>query len=79
MPPACACRCSGPPGWWSGPTAASGNSGNSTEPHLHFQLMDHRSVLFVAGLPFRLARFEVDGAARPASPADGRPFTVAAT
>jgi murein DD-endopeptidase MepM/ murein hydrolase activator NlpD len=30
-----------------------GNSGNSAEPHLHFQLMDHPSVLLVAGLPSR--------------------------
>jgi murein DD-endopeptidase MepM/ murein hydrolase activator NlpD len=58
--------------------ADCGNSGNSTEPPLHFQLQDHRSVLFAAGLPFRLARFEVDGAPGSGVPANGRPFTVAA-
>lgn len=30
-----------------------GNSGNSSEPHLHFQLMDHPSPLRAAGLPMR--------------------------
>jgi murein DD-endopeptidase MepM/ murein hydrolase activator NlpD len=58
--------------------AECGNSGNSSEPHLHFQLMDHPSVLFAAGLPFRLARFEVDGVAGAGVPVAGRPFTVAA-
>ena len=33
--------------------AECGNSRNSTEPHLHFQLMDHPSVLQAAGLPVR--------------------------
>jgi murein DD-endopeptidase MepM/ murein hydrolase activator NlpD len=32
--------------------AACGNSGNSSEPHLHFQLMDRPGVLLGAGLPF---------------------------
>jgi hypothetical protein len=34
--------------------ARAGNSGNSSEPHLHFQLMDHPKPLFAAGLPFSL-------------------------
>jgi murein DD-endopeptidase MepM/ murein hydrolase activator NlpD len=58
--------------------ADCGNSGNSTEPHLHFQLQDHRSVLFAAGLPFRLAHLEVDGDPDTGVPANGRPFSVAA-
>ncbi|HEY9376151.1 MAG TPA: M23 family metallopeptidase [Jiangellaceae bacterium] len=33
--------------------AECGNSGNSSEPHVHYQLMDRPSVLIAAGLPFR--------------------------
>jgi Peptidase family M23 len=33
--------------------AECGNSGNSSEPHLHFQLMDMSRAAFAAGLPFR--------------------------
>ncbi|MGH3390282.1 MAG: M23 family metallopeptidase [Actinomadura sp.] len=40
--------------------AECGNSGNSSEPHLHFQLMDHRNVLVAAGLPFVFDRYESD-------------------
>jgi murein DD-endopeptidase MepM/ murein hydrolase activator NlpD len=29
-----------------------GNSGNSSQPHLHFQLMDHPRQSLAAGLPF---------------------------
>lgn len=31
--------------------AECGNSGNTTEPHLHIQLMDHANPLYAAGLP----------------------------
>jgi murein DD-endopeptidase MepM/ murein hydrolase activator NlpD len=40
--------------------AECGNSGNSTEPHLHCQVMDHPSVWVAAGL-----RLRVDGSPLP--------------
>jgi murein DD-endopeptidase MepM/ murein hydrolase activator NlpD len=40
-----------------------GNSGNTTGPHLHFQLMTRPSILDTDGLPFVLARFRLDGRA----------------
>jgi peptidase M23-like protein len=50
--------------------AECGNSGSSTEPHVHFQVMDRPGALFAAGLPFRL-----DGAADES----GRPAPLPAT
>jgi hypothetical protein len=38
--------------------AACGNSGNSSEPHVHLQLMDHPQVLVAAGLPITFARYD---------------------
>ena len=35
--------------------ARCGNSGNSTEPHLHLQLMDHRRPALADGVPFTFA------------------------
>ncbi len=41
-----------------------GNSGNSSEPHLHFQVMDAASPLGAEGLPHAYAAFSVDGKPR---------------
>jgi N-acyl-D-aspartate/D-glutamate deacylase len=38
-----------------------GNSGNSTEPHLHFHLSDANSPLGGEGMPYAYAAFEVEG------------------
>ncbi|HKS82914.1 MAG TPA: M23 family metallopeptidase [Candidatus Acidoferrales bacterium] len=38
-----------------------GNSGNSTEPHLHFDLCNANSMLFCQGLPYAFTSFEVQG------------------
>jgi murein DD-endopeptidase MepM/ murein hydrolase activator NlpD len=36
-----------------------GNTGNTSEPHLHFQLMDHPRPTVAAGLPFTFAGTEL--------------------
>jgi peptidase M23-like protein len=58
------------------PLAACGNSGNSSEPHLHFQLMDHPSVLLAAGLPLAFSDFQVAGADRAGLPGNLEAFTA---
>lgn len=58
-----------------------GTSGNSSEPHLHFQLMDQPSALAANGLPYRLARFTatargVSTQAFDQAIADGQPIAT---
>jgi murein DD-endopeptidase MepM/ murein hydrolase activator NlpD len=40
------------------PLARVGNSGNTTAPHLHFQLMDGRDPFRAEGLPCKFRRYE---------------------
>jgi hypothetical protein len=51
--------------------AECGNSGNSSEPHLHFQLMEHPHASIAAGLPFTFKEYGVPRNLEPLrSPAD---------
>jgi Peptidase family M23 len=56
--------------------AECGNSGNTSEPHVHFHLMDRPSVLFAAGLPMRFDHFEVGGSVQSGLPGSSHPFLV---
>jgi murein DD-endopeptidase MepM/ murein hydrolase activator NlpD len=70
--------------------AEVGNSGNTTEPHLHLQLMDRPVVTAAAGVPFRwrdieIAPGDVDASyasgpvstnIEPGLPADGQVFSA---
>lgn len=58
-----------------------GNSGNTSEPHLHFHLMDGPSALEANGLPYVLHSFEILGRVRSTAEfdkaaAEGTPLTI---
>jgi hypothetical protein len=56
--------------------AECGNSGNSSEPHLHFQLMDRARPVIAAGIPFRIDAFEVDGQRQSGVPGKDHAFVA---
>ncbi|PZQ89954.1 MAG: M23 family peptidase [Leifsonia xyli] len=60
------------------PVGRCGNSGNSSEPHVHAQLMDRASFWTAQGIPMAFAEIAVgdDPAPREALPANGQPLTA---
>jgi murein DD-endopeptidase MepM/ murein hydrolase activator NlpD len=54
--------------------AECGNSGNTSEPHVHFQLMDRSRFMIAAGLPFRFSDTDVESGL----PKNGEAFVSAA-
>jgi len=53
-----------------------GNSGNSTEPHLHFHICNANSALGCEGLPFEFVSFEVEGQGWGWKPSDAHDAPV---
>ncbi len=59
------------------PVGRCGNSGTSSEPHLHFQLMDHPRVVLADGVPFTFAHLETDGGSTNGGvPSKSTPFVA---
>lgn len=59
--------------------AECGNSGNSSEPHVHFQLMDSADITSARGLRFTWRYRDDDGKEHEGAPADNTCFTPATT
>ena len=53
-----------------------GNSGNSSDPHVHFQLMDGPDIETATGLPFTWHHLDEDGAPQHGVPANEELFTA---
>lgn len=56
--------------------AECGNSGNTSEPHVHFQLMDHRHMAVAAGVPFNFDQYTTGGVPTSGVPHNEEAFTV---
>lgn len=53
-----------------------GNSGNSSDPHVHFQLMDGPDITTAKGLPFTWRYLDEEGAPQHGVPANEELFTA---
>ncbi|MGV9985961.1 M23 family metallopeptidase [Streptomyces olivaceus] len=56
--------------------AGCGNSGNSFEPHLHFQLVDGPDVMTARGVPFAWRYLDGDGVEQTGVPEDATHFVA---
>ena len=56
--------------------AECGNSGNTSEPHVHFQLMDHRRMAVAAGVPFSFDQYATSGVRTSGVPRNEEAYTV---